>query len=163
LLSLAAPDLGLAGRFLVDLAVSGSSSSPAWNGLLRIENGRYRMAGYSFDEIDGAVRLTGTSGEIEGLRARVADGEAFVAGGFRLAGAGVKDFRLTLQGRRISVRAIPAMRLTVDADLVASGDESGNQLRGEITLLRGTYSKDVEVTLEGGMLTIRGGKRSEKT
>jgi hypothetical protein len=147
LLSLAAPDLGLAGRFLVDLAVSGSSSSPAWNGLLRIENGRYRMAGYSFDEIDGAVRLTGTSGEIEGLRARVADGEAFVAGGFRLAGAGVKDFRLTLQGRRISVRAIPAMRLTVDADLVASGDESGNQLRGEITLLRGTYSKDVELTL----------------
>ena len=39
------------------------------------------------------------------------------------------------------------MRLTIDADLVATGNESGNQLRGEITLLRGTYSKDVELTL----------------
>jgi hypothetical protein len=63
------------------------------------------------------------------------------------AGSAVKEFRLTLQGRRVAVRAIPAMRLTVDADPVASGDDSGNQLRGEVTLLRGTYSKDVEVTL----------------
>jgi len=30
---------------------------------------------------------------------------------------------------------------------VATGNETGNQLRGEITLLRGTYSKDVELTL----------------
>ncbi len=147
LLALAAPDLGLAGRFVVDVAVSGPAESPNWNGLVRIEDGRYRMAGYSFEDIEGGVRLVGSSGEIEGLRARVADGEAFVAGGFRFAGAGVKDFRLTLQGRRISVRAIPALRLTVDADLVATGSEAGNQLRGEITLLRGTYSKDVEVTL----------------
>jgi len=147
LLALAFPELGLGGRFVVDLAVSGQAESPGWNGSIRIENGRYRMAGYSFEDIEGAVRLVGTSGEIEGLRARVADGEAFVAGTFRLAGAGIKDFRLTAQGRRISVRTVPALRLTVDADLVATGNEAGNQLRGEITLLRGTYSKDVEVTL----------------
>ncbi len=147
LLGLAFPDLGLTGGFVVDLAVSGSAESPNWNGVLRIENGRYRVAGYSLEEIEGAVRLFGSSGEIEGLRARVAEGEAFVAGSFRLAGAGIKDYRLTTQGRRISVRAIPALRLTVDADLVATGNEAGNQLRGEITLLRGTYSKDVEITL----------------
>ena len=45
------------------------------------------------------------------------------------------------------MRAIPAMRLTIDADLVATGNDAGNQIRGEITLLRGTYSKDVELTL----------------
>lgn len=147
LLALAAPDLGLAGRFTLDVAVSGKADAPAWTGLVRIEGGRYRVAGYSFEEIEGAVRLAGSSGEIEGLRARVADGEAFLAGSFRLAGAAIRDYRLTAQGRRISVRAIPALRLTVDADLVATGNEAGNQLRGEITLLRGTYSKDVEVTL----------------
>ena len=53
-----------------------------------------------------------------------------MAGNFRLAGGAVKDFRMTLQGRRVAVRAIPAMRLTVDADLVLSGDDAGNQLRG---------------------------------
>ena len=147
LLALALPDLGLAGRLSVDLAVAGPFESPAWNGPVRIENGRYRTAGYVFEDIEGSARLLGSGGEIQGLRAKVGEGEAFVAGNFRLAGGAVKDFRFTIQGRRVAVRAIPAMRLTVDADLVASGDESGNQLRGEITLLRGTYSKDVEVTL----------------
>jgi hypothetical protein len=147
LLALVFPDLGLSGRFVVDLATSGPASALAWNGGIRLENGRYRMAGYSFEDIEGALRLIGSSAEIEGLRAKVADGEAFVAGGFRFAGSEIKDFRFTAQGRRISVRTIPALRLTVDADLVATGNEAGNQLRGEVTLLRGTYSKDVEVTL----------------
>ena len=147
LLALTMPDLGLTGRLSIDLAVAGPSDALAWNGSVRIENGRYRAAGYVFDDIEGGARLVGSGGEIEGLRAKVGEGEAFVAGNFRLSGGAVKDFRLTLQGRRVAVRAIPAMRLTVDADLVASGDESGNQLRGEVTLLRGTYSKDVELTL----------------
>ncbi len=146
-LGLVAPDLGLGGRFVVDLAASGPASSPSFNGTIRIEDGRYRVAGYSFEEIEGSVRMHGSAGEIEGVRAKVADGEAFLAGSFRLDGASLKEFRLTAQGRRIGVRAIPALRLTVDADLVATGNESGNQLRGEVTLLRGTYSKDVEVTL----------------
>lgn len=147
LLALEYPDLGLAGRFVADFGFSGPADAPSWSGGLRIENGRYRIAGYSFEGIEGGVRLAGTSGEIEGLRAHVGDGEAFVGGSFRLAGASIRDFRLTAQGRRINVRYIPALRLTVDADLVITGNEAGNQLRGEVTLLRGTYSKDVEVTL----------------
>ena len=146
-LELVAPDPGLAGRFVVDLVASGPASEPAINGTVRLEGGRYRAAGYSFDDIEGTVRLLGSSGEIESLSAKVGDGEAFVAGGFRLAGARLQDFHLTLQGRRIGIRAVPALRLTIDADLVATGNDAGNQLRGEITLLRGTYSKDVELTL----------------
>ena len=45
-----------------------------------------------------------------------------MAGSFRLDGSSVASYRLAVQGRRVSVRAIPALRLTVDADLVASGD-----------------------------------------
>ena len=147
-LALVAPDLGLTGRLVVDLAVAGALSTPAFNGTIRLEDGRYRMAGYSFEDIEGTLRLLGSSGELEGLRARVADGEAYLSGSFRMEGASLKDYRFAAQGRRIGVRAIPAMRLTIDADLVATGNDAGNQIRGEITLLRGTYSKDVEVTLD---------------
>ena len=146
-LALVAPDLGLAGRFLVDFGVSGDAAAPSWSGGIRLENGRYRAAGYSFEDIEGSLRLVGSTGELEGLRAKVADGEALLSGSFRFEGTTLKDFRLVAQGRRLSVRAVPALRLTVDADLVATGNEAGNQLRGEVTLLRGTYSKDVEVTL----------------
>ena len=42
-------------------------------------------------------------------------GEAFAAGTFRLDGGKLSSFRVALQGRRVSVRAIPSLRLIVDA------------------------------------------------
>jgi hypothetical protein len=157
-LALASPDLGLAGKLAVDLTVSGPLASPAFAGTVRIENGRYRLAGYAFDDIEGGVRLTGSGGgEVEGLRAKVGGGEAFAAGNFRIDGRQLKDFRFSLQGRQVQVRAIPALRLTVDADLVASGNASANELRGQITLLRGTYSKDFEVTISDLLSRSRSG------
>jgi len=156
-LGLALPDLGLAGRLKLDLVASGPLQTPAFNGTIRIENGRYRVAGYSFDDIEGNFRLLGYTGEVEGLRAKVGEGDVFAAGNFRLEGQELRDFRFSIQGRRIPVRSIPAMRLTIDADLVASGSGAGNQLRGEITLLRGTYSKDVDVTLSDLLANSRPG------
>ncbi len=156
-LALVMPDPGLAGRLTLDVAASGPLESLAYNGSVRIENGRYRVAGYWLDDIDGQVRIVGSAGEIEGLRAKVGEGEALVAGNFRLEGGGLKDFRLAIQGRRIQVRAIPALRLTVDADLVASGNETGNLVRGEVVLLQGTYSKDVELTVSGLLAGSRPG------
>ncbi len=120
-LGLLVPDLGLEGQLVIDVAANGPLANPALGGTVRLEGGRYRAAGYVFDEIEGGVRLIGSSGELEGVRAKVGEGEAFAAGSFRIAEGGIRDFRITLQGRRVSVRAIPAMRLTVDADLVATG------------------------------------------
>src|SRR4029453_3615405 len=60
-------------------------------------------------------------------------------------------------GRRVSVRAIPSLRLIVDADLVAAGDLENREIRGEITLLRGTYTKDVDVTVSDLLARSRPG------
>ena len=162
-LGLFVPDTGFSGKLTIALAASGTMDAPALNGSVRIENGRYRVAGYSFTEIEGTIRVTGTSGEIEGVRARVSEGEAFAAGNFQLAGASLKDYRLAVQGRRVLVRAIPSLRLTVDADLVLAGTPETRELRGQVSLLRGTYSKDVELTVSdllgrsrpGGALAAR--------
>ncbi|MEP6993114.1 MAG: translocation/assembly module TamB domain-containing protein [Acidobacteriota bacterium] len=151
------PDLGLAGKLSLDVAASGPLENPGLAGTVRIEGGRYRTSGYSFEQIEGGVRLIGSSGELEGLRAKVGEGDAFAAGTFRIDRGALRDFRFALQGRRIQVRAIRELRLTVDADLVASGGESGNELRGAITLLRGTYSKDVEVTISDLLARSRPG------
>ena len=146
-LDLVRPGFGLSGRLTLDIGASGTVDEPAFNGSVRIEDGRYRAAGYSFEDIEGTLRLVGSSGEIDGLRARVAEGEAFAAGSFRLDGGSLASYRLAVQGRRISVRAIPALRLVVDADLVVSGDPEDREVRGEVTLLRGTYTKDVDLTV----------------
>ena len=153
---LAVPDLGLTGRLTVDVAASGPVSQPALTGTVRIEDGRYRAAGYSFEQIEGRVRLTGSGGEIEGLRARAAEGDVFAAGNFQIANGALSDFRLVVQGRRMQIRAIPALRLTVDADLVATGGTGDNLIRGEVTLLKGTYTKDVDLTISDLLGRSRG-------
>jgi hypothetical protein len=149
LLSLSMPELGLTGRFRLTLAATGTVSTPLLSGELRVENGKYRLAGISqiVDDIDATVRFGGKGGgEIE-ARARVGGGEAFAAGRFGLEGLALKDFRLALQGRRVTVRYPEGVRLLVDADLVASGGSAGNLVRGEVVLLRGTYSRDFDLTL----------------
>jgi translocation and assembly module TamB len=54
------------------------------------------------------------------------------------------------------LRTVPALRLTADADLVASGGPDGNLIRGQVTLLRGSYTKDVDITISD-LLSRRGG------
>jgi translocation and assembly module TamB len=157
ILELVRPGVAAAGRLTFDVAASGTVEKPELNGSVRIADGRYRAFGYSFEDIEGTLRLVGGSGEIEGLRAKVADGEAFVAGTFRLDGGKLSSYRVALQGRRVSVRAIPSLRLIVDADLVASGGLEDREIRGEITLVRGTYTKDVNVTVSDLLARSRPG------
>jgi translocation and assembly module TamB len=146
----ALPDLLLAGDFRVAVTADGPLSKPRLSGEVALDRGRYRLPGITqlLDEIHATVRFGGEgSGEVE-ARAKVGGGEAFVAGSFGLDGLALADFRLTLQGRRITVRYPEDLRLLVDADLVATGTpSSGNLVRGEVVLQRGTYSRDIDLTL----------------
>jgi hypothetical protein len=148
LLAIFVPQAGLTGRLDVQLAATGSLSRPSLSGTVRVEDGRYRLAGAAqlVDEIDATLRFGGSRGELE-ARARFGGGEVFAAGSFEFAGTTIQSFRLTAQGRRVTVRYPQDMRLLVDADLVATGDADGNVVRGEVVLLRGTYSRDFDVTI----------------
>jgi hypothetical protein len=146
-----APDLGLSGRLLVDLKATGPAERLTLSGAVRLEDGRYRLPGLSqiADEIQGVVRFDGGRAEIEGLRAKIGGGDVYAAGGLTLEGVAPSEMRLTVQGRRVSFRYPQDLRLTADADLVLTAGPSGNQVRGEVVLLRGVYSKDFELTLTG--------------
>ena len=139
----------MTGRLRVDLAATGTFGSPALTGTVRIENGKYRLTGIAqvLDEIDGSIRFAGTRGEIEGVRAKFGGGDIYAAGSFDYEGMAFRSFRVTLQARRVTLRYPEDMRLLVDADLVALGSPQGNTVRGEVVLLRGTYSRDFEVSL----------------
>jgi autotransporter translocation and assembly factor TamB len=149
LVALAVPDLALQGRFLVDLRATGALSRPALEGTVRVENGKYRLAQLDqiVDDIDGSISLQGGGGQIDGVRARFGGGDVYAAGSFQLDGLELSSFRVTLQGRRVTIRYPRDMRLQVDADLVATGNPEGNTVRGEVVLLRGTYARDFDVSL----------------
>lgn len=148
LLSLFVNDVALAGKLQLDVRASGTLQKPSLSGAVRIEGGKYRFSTLPLivDEIDGSVTFQGSRGDIE-ARAKVRGGETYAAGGFSVEGLALKDFRFSLQARHVSLPYPEDLRLIVDADLVATGGPAGNLLRGEVVLLRGTYSKDFEVTL----------------
>ncbi len=149
LVSLALPDAALTGRVTLDIAASGTVDVPALSGTVRIENGKYRMAGLTqiLDDIDGVISFHGSRAEIDGIRAHVGGGDLLAAGSVNLKGLTLENFRLTIQARHVALRYPEDMRLVVDADLVATGVPGGNVVRGEVTLLRGTYSRDFGVTV----------------
>lgn len=149
LVALALPDVALTGRLTLDVAASGTVDAPALSGTLRVENGKYRLAGLTqiLDDIAGVVSFHGSRAEIDGIRAHVGGGDLFAAGSVNLKGLTLENFRLTIQARHVALRYPEGMRLVVDADLVATGVPGGNVVRGEVTLLRGTYSRDFGVTV----------------
>lgn len=148
LIALVTSEPALAGRLRADVRAAGTLANPLLSGSVRIENGKYRVASPPLivDGIDGSLTFQGARGDIE-ARAKVRGGEAYAAGSFTVRDYALQDFRFSIQARHVSLPYPEDLRLMVDADLVATGGPAGNQLRGEIVLLRGTYSKDFEVTL----------------
>jgi translocation and assembly module TamB len=148
LLSLVMPDTALAGKLHVDVHGSGSLDAPQLAGTVRIENGRYRNVSppVIVDNLEGVLTFHGTRGDIE-ARAKLRGGDAFAGGSFTVTGFSLHDFRFAVQLRKVSLPYPEDLRLVVDADLVASGGPGGNQVRGEVTLLRGTYTKDFDLTI----------------
>ncbi len=148
LLALEIPDLGLNGRLALDVRAAGTLDAPVLSGTIRVENGRYRVASLSqfLDDINATLTFQGARADLDG-RAKLGGGEVYASGGFRIEKLALQDFRVTMQARRVALRYPQDLRLLVDADLVASGNGTKNDVRGEVTLLRGTYSKDFEVTL----------------
>ncbi len=149
LIAVAMPQVSVTGRFHAAIAAAGPLSSPRLSGELRLEDGKYRVSAMSqiVDDIDGTIRFSRAgAGDIQ-ARARIGGGEVSAAGSFALEGLEPRDFRLALQGRRITVRYPQDVRLLVDGDLIASGGPAGNLIRGEVVLLQGTYTRDFDLTL----------------
>ncbi len=149
LVALVLPDLPLNGRLRLAVTATGPIARPRLTGEVSLADGKYRMSGISqiMDNIEGTIRFDAAgTGSVE-ARAKVGGGDASVAGTFGLDGLALKDFRLTVQGRRVTLRYPEDLRLVVDADLVATGGPTGNLVRGEVVLQRGTYSRDFDLTL----------------
>ncbi|HSS43702.1 MAG TPA: translocation/assembly module TamB domain-containing protein, partial [Thermoanaerobaculia bacterium] len=142
------PELPVAGRLRLNLKATGALDRPSLVGSIRLEDGKYRLPGLNqiADDIHGNITLTGSRGELD-ARARLGGGEASAAGNFGFDGLSIRDFRFAIQGRHVSVRYPEDLRLLVDAELLATGGPTGNVIRGQLVLLRGTYSRDFEVTL----------------
>ncbi len=142
-------DADVSGQLSADLAVSGTLASPLFRGRVSLDRGRFRAAfsPYVLEDISALISWNGDRATIEAFRSRLGGGEVVASGDVQLAGFSVKGYRLVAQGQNVTVRSIEGLSLQTDADLTVVGDPDRSVVRGQVTFLSGTYTKDFAPTL----------------
>jgi len=142
-------DATLAGALQAHLVLSGTVARPLATGRVTLAGGRFKSADspYVLDAIAAEIAFAGRRVSLEAFRARLGGGDLFVTGDAEVDGWAVKTFRLVAQAQNVTFRSFEDLNLQANADLTAVGTPDDAAVRGEITLLSGTYTKDFAPTL----------------
>jgi translocation and assembly module TamB len=146
---LAGADATLAGALQAHLVLSGTVARPLATGRVTLAGGRFKSADspYVLDAIAAEIAFAGRRVSLEAFRARLGGGDLFVTGDAEIDGWAIKTFRLVAQAQNVTFRSFEDLNLQANADLTAVGTPDDAAVRGEITLLSGTYTKDFAPTL----------------
>jgi translocation and assembly module TamB len=142
-------DAETSGQLSADLGLSGTLSRPLLRGRITLDRGRFRagFSPYVLEDISARIAWNGAQATIEAFRSRVGGGEIVASGDAQLSGYALKDYRLIVQAQNVTVRSIEGLSLQADADFTVVGDSDRSVVRGQATLLSGTYTKDFAPTL----------------
>jgi hypothetical protein len=142
-------EAALSGKVAARLTLAGTLERPLPTGRVELTGGRFKSASspYVLDGIAAQLAWSGTRASLESLRARVGGGDLFASGDAELDGYSVKTFRLMAQAQDVTFRSFEDLSLQANADLTVVGTAGEATVRGELTLLSGTYTKDFAPTL----------------
>jgi hypothetical protein len=114
--------------------VSGSLDAPVILGRASIENGRLRYFSlpHSLEQVNGTILFDSRNIRLDGLTARVADGQVSFDGRVGLDGYTPADLALTATGRNMRLRYPEGVRSEIDADLSLTGRVSAPVLAGSV-------------------------------
>ncbi len=146
---LAGAEAVLSGNLQARLTLAGTVGRPLATGRVTLAGGRFKSADspYVLDAIGAEVSFAGRRISLEAFHARLGGGDLFVTGDAEAEGYSVKTFRLAAQAQNVTFRSFEDLNLQANADLTAVGTPDDATVRGEITLISGTYTKDFAPTL----------------
>jgi hypothetical protein len=116
--------------------VSGSLDKPVILGQAKIADGRLRYFSlpHSLEAVNGSILFDSRNIRLDGLTARVADGQVNFDGRIGLDGYTPADLALTATGRNMRLRYPEGVRSEVDADLSLTGRVAAPVLAGAVTV-----------------------------
>ncbi len=146
----------LEGRMAVAATVSGTFEHPVFEG-------RVGLDGLELLTAPGETPLEGITGTLLLTPGRVTtddlsfrwNGNVAVAGAITLDGFRMSGLRLNVHVDGLRSEPFPGLRSTVSGDLVLLGDGEVRSARGELTLTRGVYAEDLDLSLQA----LFGGRR----
>jgi translocation and assembly module TamB len=136
-------DIRSSGSARLEADVEGTLEAPVFEGSAAIVNGRIRHFAlpHSLEAINGTARFDATGLRIDGITAKLAEGDIVFGGRIGLAGfyPGAVDVSAAAKGIRL--RYPEGFRSHVDADLQLTGDLSALSLTGDVTVLDARYTR----------------------
>lgn len=151
LLAVLLPEARGSGRLAVDLGLTGTLEEPELAGSIRLAGGRLRRLGFPqvLEQVEAQAVFSGTRVEIRGFRAVTGGGELQGEGELIADLKGVRSHRVELVGKGIRVPWPAGFDGVYDTRITWAGTPDESTIRGELFLLRGLYTNELEV---GGFL-----------
>ena len=142
--------------------VSGSLDKPIILGRATIESGRLRYFSlpHSLDAVNGTILFDSRNIRLDGLTARVADGQVSFDGRVGLEDFAPADLALTASGRGMRLRYPEGVRSEVDTDLSLTGRVTAPVLGGLVTVQNAVWTTRFDT---GGNLFDFGGGAGKGT
>lgn len=154
-----APFLGfesLEGRVGVSGSASGTLEHPVLAGRLDLDGVELVTSPGEtpVEAITGTLQLTPGRVTTDDLTLRW-NGNVAVAGAVTLDGLSMTGLRLNVHLDGVRSQPFPGLKTTVSGDLVLLGDDDVRSARGELTMVRGLYDEDLDLSLQA----LLGGRR----
>ncbi len=136
--------------------VSGSLDAPIILGRATIDNGRLRYFSlpHSLEQVNGTILFDSRNIRLDGLTARLADGQVNFDGRIGLEGYTPADLALTASGRSMRLRYPEGVRSEIDADLSLTGRVTAPVLAGSVMVQSALWTTKFDT---GGNLFDFGG------
>lgn len=161
LLSLLRRELRGSGQLDIDLGIGGTLASPSLEGRATVAEGRLRWVGLrqALDGIEATLAFDGRSVRVESFRALTGGGELNGRGELTLEAKGGVRFDATVGVSEVSVEFPEGFRGLYDGALRLAGTDAGSVLSGRLSLVRGLYDENFDLTRMGG----GGGREIERS
>ena len=139
-------DIRSSGSAVLRAAVQGPLTAPVFNGQAELKNGRVRHFSlpHSIESINGTALFDATGLRVDGITARIADGDVVFGGFVGLKGFAPGEIRLSAIGDNMQLRYPEGFRSRINADLQLTGDMSALLLEGDVTVSSALYTRRFE-------------------
>ncbi len=146
----------LEGRMAVSLTASGTTEKP-------VLEGRVDLDDLELVTSPGETPVEGITGTLQLTPGRITtdavslrwNGNIDVAGAVTLDGLAMSGLRLNVHLGNVRSEPFAGLRTVVSGDLVLLGDDEIRSARGELTMTRGIYDEDLDLSLQA----LLGGRR----
>ncbi|HEX5044299.1 MAG TPA: outer membrane protein assembly factor BamA [Candidatus Polarisedimenticolaceae bacterium] len=135
------------GALQADLRLAGPLDAPRLSGSFSMQGGRLRIVGFpqAFEGIALTASVDDTKATLSSFTARLGGGEVAMSGSATLSGFAPTDYALEATGTRVRLTYPEGFTGIYSGELALRGSAEQARLSGEVRLVRGVYSKDVEL------------------